>query len=407
MEREVVVTGIGSVSPIGLSVKETLTSIQTNRSGIQDYKVDLIPEKYHVAGWVKDFRGEDHFSQKDLIRYPRFIQLALKAAEEAVTLAKLSKTEEKSGGVFLGVGIGGLDFFEQQMKNLRTQGFKSVSPFCIPSFIPNMAAGVIAKTFHFTGTNISTTTACASGAHAIGEAYEHIKSGKLDQALVGGAESALSPGGFAGFGRMKAISEKKNPVQKTSCPFDKERSGFVMGEGAGVLILEEKKQALKRGAPIFAELVGYGASADAYHMTSPHPSGKGAQKAMRLACEKISPEQLDYINAHGTSTKLNDQIETMSIKAVFGAHAHQLKVSSTKSATGHLLGAAGGVEAVLTVLSLKHQLIPATLNYETPDPECDLNYVPRTAIQQKITYALSNSFGFGGTNACLLFKRFQ
>lgn len=406
MTKRVVITGLGTINPIGSSVPESLEALRSSRSGLQSIELPLIPKDYWIGGQALNFDPNNFFSHKEQQRYPRFIQLAVAAAQEALQNALYESPEqEEDVGVFIGVGIGGIGFFEEQMAALRNKGYRAVSPFCIPSFIPNMASGVVAEKFKLTGANFSITSACSSGAHSIGEAYHNIQLGRFPMALAGGVESALSPGAYAGFGRLKALANRIDPLERTSRPFDRTRNGFVMGEGAGILVLEELSHARKRGAHIWAEVCGYGSSGDAYHMTSPHPDGLGAQKAMRKACDTIPPEKVGYINAHGTSTLLNDAIETQAIHKVFQEQARKIKISSTKSATGHLLGAAGSVEAVFSILALSHQFVPATLNYEEPDPECDLDYVPNEAQDHKFDYVLSNSFGFGGTNACLLFGR--
>ncbi|MEO2069512.1 MAG: beta-ketoacyl-ACP synthase II, partial [Desulfurobacteriaceae bacterium] len=338
-----------------------------------------------------------------------FIQYAMGAAVQAVKDSGLDNADvdPERVGVLIGSGIGGIYTVEEQHKILLNKGAKRVSPFCVPMEIINMASGLVSIRFGFKGPNISVVTACATGTHAIGEAFRTIKYGDADVMVAGGAEAAITPLSVAGFAAARALSTRNDEPEKASRPFEKNRDGFVMGEGAGVVVLEEYEHAKKRGAKILAEVVGYGTSGDAYHMTAPAPNGEGAARAMKNAIKDagITPDKIDYINAHGTSTKFNDLFETLAIKSVFGEHAYKLKISSIKSMIGHLLGAAGGVEVVSAVLTLTTGIIPPTINYEEPDPECDLDYVPNEAVKMEVNYVLKNSFGFGGTNACLVLKR--
>jgi len=358
---------------------------------------------------VPDFKAEDFIDAKEIKKMDLFIQYALGAAAMAVEDSGLKIEGEfaEEVGVIIGVGLCGLDTIEVTHKALLDGGPRKISPFFIPKVISNLAAGHIAIRYGAKGVNWTPTSACASGTHAIGEAYHLIRRGMQDAVIAGGAESVITPLGVGGFSSMKALSTRNDEPERASRPFDKERDGFVVGEGSGVLILEEREQALKRGAKIYAEVIGYAANGDAYHMTAPSPEGEGAARCMRLALKDagIAPSDIDYINAHGTSTEYNDANETMAIKTVFGEHAAKLPVSSTKSMTGHLLGAAGAVEGVYCVLALCNGMLPPTINYENPDPTCDLDYVPNTARKADIEVALSNSFGFGGTNACAIFRR--
>ncbi len=341
----------------------------------------------------------------------RFIHFALAASQMAVddSELKIDSSNAYRVGVIIGSGIGGLPMIEHYTTVLNERGYRRITPFFIPMSIINLASGRVSIRFGAKGPNSAVVTACSSGSHAIGDAFRIIQRGDADVMIAGGSEAVISPLGVAGFTVMKALSRRNNEPEKASRPFDIDRDGFVMSEGAGVVILEELSHAIKRGAKIYAEIVGYGMTGDAYHITSPSPDGEGAARCMQLAIEDagVSPEEVDYINAHGTSTKYNDELETMAIKKVFGEHAYKLAVSSTKSMTGHLLGAAGGVEAVISTLSIYNNIVPPTINLDNPDPECDLDYVPHRAREMEVRYALSNSFGFGGTNACLLFKRFE
>jgi len=408
--RRVVITGLGVVSPVGSELKTFWENITAGKSGVSKIsKFDISDFPVQIAAEVKDFDPLEYFDKKEVRRTDPFIQYAMGAAVQAVKNAGLDtdKVDPERVGVLIGSGIGGIKTIEEQHTILLNKGPKRVSPYCVPMEIINMASGLVSIRFGFKGPNISVVTACATGTHAIGEAYRTIQYGDADVMVAGGAESAITPLSIAGFAAARALSTRNDEPEKASRPFEKNRDGFVMGEGAGVVVLEEYEHAKRRGAPILAEIVGYGTSGDAYHMTAPAPGGEGAARAIRNALKdaKISPDMIDYVNAHGTSTKFNDLYETMAIKSVFGDHAYKLKVSSIKSMIGHLLGAAGGVEIVASVLTLQTGVIPPTINYEEPDPECDLDYVPNEAIEMDVNYVLKNSFGFGGTNACLVLKR--
>ena len=382
------------------------------RSGIR--KIERFPADgfaSRIAGEVPDFKAEDYIEAKEIKKMDLFIQYAFGAAVMAVEDSGLKIEGEfaEAVGVIIGVGLCGLDTIEATHKALLEGGPRKISPFFIPKVISNLAAGHVAIRYGAKGVNWTPTSACASGSHAIGEAFHLIRRGLQDAVIAGGAESAITPLGVGGFAAMKALSTRNDEPERASRPFDKERDGFVIGEGSGVLILEEREQALKRGAKIYAEVIGYGANGDAYHMTAPAPEGEGAARCMRLALKDagIAPSEIDYINAHGTSTEYNDANETIAIKTVFGEQAAKLPVSSTKSMTGHLLGAAGAVEGAYCVLALQQGMLPPTINYENPDPTCDLDYVPNQARKADINVALSNSFGFGGTNASVIFRRAQ
>ncbi|MEZ0324158.1 MAG: beta-ketoacyl-ACP synthase II [Hydrogenothermaceae bacterium] len=412
--RRVVVTGIGAVTPIGNNVKDFWNNLINGVSGIDVIK-RFDPVAYNlpviIAGEVKNLKPEEFLDSKELKRMSDFVKFAVIAAKEAIQDSglELDKIDLNRAGVIVGTGIGGLRDIEEQQKVLIEKGARRVSPFFIPSGISNMASGYISIEFGFKGPNSCVVTACATGTHSIGDAFKIIQRGDADIMIAGGTESAITPLGIAGFANMKALSTRNEEPTKASRPFDAERDGFVMGEGAGILVLEELEHARKRGAKIYAEIVGYGLTADAYHITAPCPDADGAKRVITMALNdgKINPEEVDYINAHGTSTPLNDKIETLAIKEVFKDHAYRLKVSSNKSMIGHLLGAAGAVEAVATVKTIKEGIIPPTINYEYPDPDCDLDYVPNKAIEYKVKVAISNSFGFGGTNACLAFKAYE
>jgi 3-oxoacyl-[acyl-carrier-protein] synthase II len=408
--RRVVITGVGVVSPLGTGVEKNWQALMEGRSGVglvTRFDVSDFPTR--IAGEVKDFTPEDFMEKKDVKKMDPFIQYAVAAAKMAMDESRLPITPENEDmvGVIVGVGIGGLTSIEEYHKLFLDTRLKKVSPFFIPKLIANLAPGQISIRYGAKGINYTPTSACSSGAHAIGEAFRLIRLGEQDAVIAGGAEAALTPLGLGGFIALKAVSSRNDEPEKASRPFDKNRDGFVMSEGAGVVILEELGMAKRRGAKIYAEVVGYGANSDAYHMTAPSPEGEGAVRCIRMALRSgdINPHEVDYINAHGTSTPYNDATETQAIKRVFGEHAARIAVSSTKSMTGHLLGAAGGVEAVYSVLAVDRGMLPPTINYEEPDPECDLDYVPNTARQASIRVALSNSFGFGGTNACLAFRK--
>lgn len=412
MQRRVVVTGLGVVSPIG-SGKEVfwgaLLGGVSGASPITSFDCSDYPCK--IAAEIKDFDPSAWLDRKEIKRMDRFVQFAAVASLMAVQDAQL-KTRPHNGdevGVIIGSGIGGILTWEAQHSVLLERGPGRVSPFFVPMMISNMASGHVSMLLSAKGPNTTTVTACASGAHAIGDAFQIIRRGEAQAMIAGGAEAAISPLSMAGFCSMKALSTRNDDPKKASRPFDKLRDGFVMGEGAGVVVLEELNAAIARQAPIYAEIIGYGMSGDAFHMTAPCPDGDGAMRAMKAALDGpgIEPSQVDYINAHGTSTPLNDAIETAAIKAVFGERAFRLAVSSTKSMTGHLLGAAGGVEFVVCVLACRESVVPPTIDYEFPDPDCDLDYVPNQARQMPVRFALSNSFGFGGQNAALLVKRWE
>jgi len=410
-KKRVVVTGLGTVSPLGNDTKTTWENAVNGVSGIGPLtrvQIEGLPAK--VAAELKDFNPEDFMDKREARRMDRFTQYALAASLMAVKDANLTITDEIAPrvGVWLGSGIGGMETHEEQHKIFLEKGYRRVSPFYVPMMIPDMAAGQVSIALGAKGINTCTVTACATGTNSIGDAFKVIQRGDADVMITGGTEAPLTNMSFSGFVSARALS--LNPDPKTaSRPFDKNRDGFVMGEGAGVLVLEELEHALARGANIYAEIVGYGATADAYHITAPAPGGEGGARAMKqaIADAGLTPNDVDYINAHGTSTDYNDKFETAAIKEVFGEHAYNVAISSTKSMTGHLLGAAGGVEAIFSVLAIKEGIIPPTINYETPDPECDLDYVPNEARKQEVNVALSNSLGFGGHNATILFKKYQ
>ena len=409
--RRVVATGLGVVAPNGIGVETFWQNLVNGVSGID--RITRFDASYHdtkIAAEVKGFDPLLYMEKKEVKKMDRFIHYALAGAIMAVDDARLTvkEVERSRIGVLIGTGMGGIPALEETHKTMLEKGPGRISPFFIPSIITNLASGHIAIRFGVRGPNSCVSTACATGNHAIGDSFELIRRGMADVMFAGGTEAVISPLTIGGFGAMKALSTRNDAPQRASRPFDKGRDGFVMGEGAGVLILEELDHALQRGAKIYAELVGYGMSADAYHMTAPEPEGAGAVASMVLALESagLQPEEVDYINAHGTSTPAGDAAETKAIKKVFRDHAYRLAVSSIKSMTGHLLGAAGGIESVATVLTLRHGVIPPTINYDEPDPECDLDYVPNKVRQSPVRVAFSNSFGFGGTNATLVFKQY-
>jgi 3-oxoacyl-[acyl-carrier-protein] synthase II len=410
--RRVVVTGIGLVSSLGIGTDPNWAALCAGRSGVGTItKFDASQFATQIAGEVRGFDPLDFIEKKDVKKMDVFIQYAIAASQFAMDDSGVAITKENAGrvGVFIASGIGGFTTIEREHKALLEGGPRKISPFFIPSAIINLAAGQVSIRFGAKGPNSATCTACSASAHAIGDAFEIIKRGGADIMIAGGSEAAITPMGIGGFGALRALSTRNDEPSRASRPFDKDRDGFVVGEGAGVLILEEYDSARSRGARIYAELVGYGMSADAYHITAPSEDGDGPFRVMGAAIESagIQPSQVDYINAHGTSTPHGDKVETIAIKRCFGDHAKALPVSSTKSMTGHLLGAAGGLEAGITVLAVHHQLVPPTINLDQPDPECDLDYVPNKARPARIVYALSNSFGFGGTNAALLFKKYE
>ncbi|WP_041267847.1 beta-ketoacyl-ACP synthase II [Geobacillus genomosp. 3] len=409
--RRVVVTGMGAVTPLGNDVETTWKNIIAGQSGI-DTVTRVNPDDFpaKVAAEVKGFDPASFMDRREARKMDRFTQYAVAAALMAVKDAKLEINEQNAErvGVWIGSGIGGMETFEQQFEIFQQRGYRRVSPFFVPMMIPDMAAGQVSIILGAKGINSCTVTACATGANSIGDAFKVIQRGDADVMITGGAEAPITKMSFAGFCANTALST--NPDPKTaSRPFDKNRDGFVMGEGAGIVVLEELEHALRRGATIYAEIVGYGATADAYHITAPAPGGEGGVRAMRQALQDagLQPEDIDYINAHGTSTEYNDKYETIAIKEVFGDHAYKLAISSTKSMTGHLLGATGAVEAIFSALAIRDGVIPPTINYETPDPECDLDYVPNEARKRDVRAVLSNSFGFGGHNATLIFKKYM
>lgn len=410
-KRRVVVTGLGAVTPIGNDVETAWQNAINGVSGVGPLtrvEIEGLPAK--VAAELKDFNPENYMDRKEARRMDRFTQYALASSFMAVKDADLTINDENSAriGVWIGSGIGGMETHEEQHKIFMEKGYRRVSPFYVPMMIPDMAAGQVSIAIGARGINSCTVTACATGTNSIGDAFKVIQRGDADVMVTGGTEAPLTNMAFAGFTSAKALSF--NPDPKTaSRPFDKNRDGFVMGEGAGILILEELEHALSRGARIYAEIVGYGSTGDAYHITQPAPGGEGGVRAMRQAIEDsgLQPNDIDYINAHGTSTEYNDKFETLAIKEVFGPHATSVAISSTKSMTGHLLGAAGGIEAIFSILAIKEGIVPPTINYETPDPECDLDYVPNVARKMEVRAALSNSLGFGGHNATIIFKKYE
>ena len=411
MRRRVVVTGVGLVIPNGTGVKEVWKNICEGKSGIGPLtRFDCSKFETKIAGEVKGFNPEAYIEKKEIKKMDLFIQYALAAAREAVEDARLEITPENSErvGVIVGTGLGGLPTIERTHQLLMERGPGRISPFFIPMLIANLASGQIAIQFGAKGPNTCLVTACATGAHCIGDAFRAIVYGDADVVIAGGTEANITPLTVGGFNAMKALSIRNDEPAKASRPFEKNRDGFVIAEGAGILIVEEMESALKRGAGILGELVGYGYTGDAYHITAPSPNGEGAVRCMRMAIRDagLKPEDIDYINAHGTSTPLNDLTETQAIKTVFGDQAKKLPISATKSMTGHLLGAAGSTEAIFTLLTIRDGILPPTINYEVPDPECDLDYVPNVARHQGVTVAMSNVFGFGGTNATLIFKKF-
>lgn len=410
-KRRVVVTGIGTINPIGHNVEETWKSIEEGKCGIAPISLfDTKGMKVTLAGEVKDFDVTKYIDKKEAKKMDRFIQMGMIASKEAMLDSGLdiNNIDSHRFGVIVSSGIGGLGSIEKNYQTGEKRGFDRVSPFFIPMTISNLAAGHIAIAYHAQGLCTCPVTACAGGTNAIGDAFRNIRDGYQDVMIAGGCEASVTPLGIGGFTSMKALSDATDP-NRASIPFDKERNGFVMGEGAGILILEELEHALKRGAHIYGEMTGYGVSCDAHHITAPLPNGEGGTYAMQNALDDagISYDVIDYINAHGTSTHLNDLCETEAIKSVFKEHAYKLAVSSTKGHTGHCLGAAGGIEAVLSVLALKHNFIPPTLNYQVKDEECDLNVVPNIGVKKDLHYVMSNSLGFGGHNASIIFKEYD
>jgi 3-oxoacyl-[acyl-carrier-protein] synthase II len=413
MKNKVVVTGLGIVSPVGNDAASFWNSLKEGKSGVGPLLTfDVSDYDSRIAGEIKDFDPALYgLSPKEIRRLEKFVQFAVAASKQAIldSSLELDKEDLTAIGVLVGSGIGSLHIIEEQHRVVLEKGPSRITPFLIPRLIVNEAAGQISITFGVKGPNSCVTTACASGSHSIGEAFRIIERGDAQVMIAGGTESCITSLGLGGFCALKALSMRNSEPEKASRPFDAERDGFVMAEGAGIVILENLEHARKRNAPIYAQIVGYGMSADAYHMTAPDPEGDGAMRAMQSALRDagLSAGEIGYINAHGTSTKLNDKIETLAIKKAFGSHAKKIMVSSTKSMTGHLLGAAGGVEFVACCLAIKDSVIPPTINYQYPDPDCDLDYVPNTARQVKIEAAMSNSLGFGGHNATLIVKKFK
>ena len=408
--RIVVITGIGAVSPLGCGNAKNWDALTSGKSGvglITRFDASDMPVK--IAGEVPDFNAEEYIDKKEIKKMDLFIQYALAAAHYAMEDSGLVINDENAErvGVLVGAGLGGLPTIERYHTLLSEGGPKKISPFFIPMLIINLAPGQISIKYGAKGPNLSSVSACATSTHSIGDAYHIIKRGDADAMIAGGAESVITPLGIGGFAAMKALSDRNDDPTTASRPFDRNRNGFVMGEGSGIVVLEEYESARARGAKIYAEIVGYGMTGDAYHLTAPAPGGEGGARCMKMALKNagVAPEQVSYINAHGTSTPIGDMYETMAIKSVFGEHAKKMMVSSTKSMTGHLLGAAGGIETVYTLMAMDKGVVPPTINYTEPDPECDLDYVPNTAREAKLEYAMSNNFGFGGTNATLLFKK--
>ena len=415
-KRRVVLTGLGVISPIGLDIEQFWKSLLEGKSGIK--RLTCFDPTYFtskIAAEVKNFNPSLYLSLKEIKRMDRFTQFGVAAAKMALEDAKLdlAKEDKNKIGVVVGSGIGGLHTVEKEYSQYISlgpeKGPNRMSPFLIPMLIVNMAAGQISITFGLKGPNSAVATACATGNHAIGDAFRIIQRGEADVMVAGGAEAAITPMGFGGFCALKALSTHNDEPEKACRPFDKNRDGFIMGEGAGIVILEEAERAMKRNAPIYCEMAGYGMSGDAYHMTAPDPEGDGGVRCITASIKdaKIKPQEVDYINAHGTSTLYNDKIETLAIKKVFGTHAKKLAISSTKSVMGHLLGAAGGIEMVVCALTIKRGVIPPTINYKTPDPECDLDYVPNSPRSSNVKVAMSNALGFGGHNATLVVRKFE
>jgi len=410
-KRRVVVTGLGAISPVGNTVQETWNALLEGKSGVDKITLfDTSEHKTQIAGEVKNFNPEDYIDRKEARKLDRFTQLAMVSADEAIKASglDLEKVNRDRVGVIVGTGIGGMYTFESEHEKLISAGPRRVSPFFIPMMIGDIAAGQISIRYNLKGPNYSTVSACASSGHAVGVSYRTIQYGDADVMVCGGTEAVVTPMAVAGFNNSKALSTNNDEPQKASRPFDAMRDGFVLGEGAGILILEELEHALARGANIIAEVAGIGFTADAFHITQPAPGGEGAVRAMAntLADAGLKPQDVDYINAHGTSTPYNDKNESAAIRQVFGEYADEVAVSSTKSMTGHLLGAAGGMEMIICSLAVKEDHIPPTINYENPDPECDLNYTPNKAAKKTVRAAISNSFGFGGHNTCLAVKKY-
>ena len=412
MSKRVVITGLGLVTPVGIGVEQTWASLCAGKSGVGEItRFDTSAYQTKIAAEVKEFKPQDFMPKKDANRVEPFIAFALAATRMAIEDSGLviDSSNEARVGTITGCGLGGLRFMEDTVHRVTTMGPKRVSPFFIPMMIGNMAPGMISIHFGAKGPNSSLATACAAGTHAVGNSFRLIQDGAADAMITGGTEAVISPSCIAGFNSMKALSTRNDEPAKASRPFDRDRDGFVIGEGGGILILEALEHALDRGARIYAEITGYGMTGDSYHMTSPAPDGNGAVRCMKAAImdAKLDHDQIDYINAHGTSTELNDLYETRAIKAVFKEHAYSLAVSSTKSMTGHLLGGAGGVETVFTALTVTNDIIPPTINYDHPAEECDLDYVPNTVRPAAVEHAMTNSFGFGGTNGTLILSKYK
>jgi len=410
--KRVVVTGLGLITPLGIGVETSWQNLLSGKSGIRritSFDASAFPTQ--IAGEVDSFNPEDYIEPKEVKKMDRFIHFAVAAATFALNDSGLKITDNNADrvGVLVGSGMGGLHAIEYYHSVLLEKGPRRITPFFIPMLTINLAAGQISIKFGAKGPNSAISTACATGSHSIGDALKIIQRGEADAMIAGGTEAVITPMAVGGFNAMKALSTRNDEPEKASRPFDIDRDGFVIGEGAGIIVIESLQHAMDRGAKVYAEIVGYGMSADAYHITSPSPGGEGAARCMAIALKDggIVPSQVDYINAHGTSTKSGDELESQAIKTVFGEYAYKVVISSTKSMTGHLLGAAGGVESVISILSIVNETVLPTINLENPDPECDLDYVPLKGRKMKINYALSNSFGFGGTNACLLFKKFE
>jgi 3-oxoacyl-[acyl-carrier-protein] synthase II len=410
--KRVVVTGIGAISPLGKTAQKSWDNLKNGRSGIATITRFDASEYYStIAGEVKNFDPLDYFDRKEARKYDPYIQFALIASDEAVKDSKLDldNCNRQRIGAYIGSGIGGISTIEVNNKIILTRGPDRVSPFFLPSSLANLATGQVSIRYGLKGPNFANVTACAASTHSVGDSFKIIQRGDADVIVAGGAEYPITPLGIAGFSVMRAISTRNNEPERASRPFDKERDGFVVAEGSGVLVLEELKHAMDRGAHIYAEIVGYGYSSDAYHVTAPDPEAAGTSRCMQLALEDagVEPKDVNYINAHGTSTPLNDKLETKAIKKVFGDLAYDVNISSSKSMTGHMLGATGAMEAIFSINAINHSLIPPTINYENIDEECDLNYTPNKAVAKDLKYVLSNSFGFGGTNGSLLFKKFE
>ncbi len=411
MDRRVVITGVGLITPLGIGVNDTWYALCAGKSGISHItRFDTSGYLTQIAGEVKDFHPEDFLPKKEAQRTERFISYAVAATRMALEDSgyKINSSNDEKIGVLTGCGLGGLATLEENFKIMEKKGPRRVSPFFIPMIIGNMAPGVVSIHFGAKGPNASVATACAAGAHAIGDAFKLVKTGKADAMITGGMEAVITGTCIAGFNAMKALSTRNDEPEKASRPFDKDRDGFVVGEGCGILILESLESAIERGAHIYAEMVGYGMSGDGFHMTSPPPDGSGASRCMQAAIDDagITADQIDYVNAHGTSTPINDLYETRALKTVFKDHAKKVAISSTKSMTGHLLGGSGGIETVFTALTIEHGIIPPTINLDNPGEECDLDYVPHVARKAKVNVAMTNSFGFGGTNASLVLRRY-